>query len=266
LLLFNFGFMLTPMLANLLTRLVTRERWDALYLRPEFRKHWTSWLAAWFLPAILTVLGAALFFLVFPRFFDTSFTQVKTYIAESGQTGPVNPWSVILVQALGSIVISPLIFAVFTFGEEFGWRGYLLPKLLPLGTQRAVLLQGLVWGIWYLPMIAMGYEYGLHYPGFPWLGMLVFLLFTISNGTFLAWVMLRGESVWPAVIGHAAIDGIATISLLVLQGNPNPLIGPIPTGIVSGLVWLIFAAVLLLIPRFWPAQESAAESGVVVPQ
>src|SRR5215213_8911406 len=36
------------------------------------------------------------------------------------------------------------------FGEEFGWRGYLLPRLLPLGEVKAAIIVGLIWGPWHL--------------------------------------------------------------------------------------------------------------------
>jgi len=47
------------------------------------------------------------------------------------------------------------------FGEEFGWRGYLLPKLLPLGEVKAAVIVGLIWGPWHLPVLIVG----LNYPG-----------------------------------------------------------------------------------------------------
>src|SRR5918992_2157613 len=50
---------------------------------------------------------------------------------------------------------------LFTFGEEYGWRGYLLPRLLPLGEIRASVLVGGVWGGWHLPLLLAG----LNYPG-----------------------------------------------------------------------------------------------------
>lgn len=53
-------------------------------------------------------------------------------------------------------------------GEELGWRGWLLPKPLPLGTLPALLVSGVIWGLWHAPIILLGYNY----PDAPrWLGM-----------------------------------------------------------------------------------------------
>src|SRR3990172_3418065 len=63
------GYMWAPALAHILTRVLTREGWKesglGLYL-----ERWGTWAAAWFLPAILTVLGVLIYFLVFPQQFD----------------------------------------------------------------------------------------------------------------------------------------------------------------------------------------------------
>jgi membrane protease YdiL (CAAX protease family) len=62
----------------------------------------------------------------------------------------------------------------------------------------------------------------------------------------LGWLTLRARSVWPAVIGHAAINGIAALGVLLVINDPNPLIGPLPVGVV-GMVG--FSAVALWM--FW---------------
>jgi len=40
-------------------------------------------------------------------------------------------------------------------GEEIGFRGYLLPRLMNLGTTRALLLSGLLHGIWHFPLFLL---------------------------------------------------------------------------------------------------------------
>jgi membrane protease YdiL (CAAX protease family) len=200
-------------------------------------------------PALMTIIGAALFFAIFPRFFDPSLSALRRTLEQSaqqtGQALPFSPWMLVVIQTIAGILAAPLINSLFTFGEEFGWRAYLLPKLLPLGERKALLVTSVIWGIWHWPVIAMGHNYGLNYPGVPWTGMLMMVWFTLVTGTFLGWAALRGRSVWPAVIGHAAINGISGLGVLFVQGEPNSLLGPLPTGLIASLGWAALALWLL---------------------
>ena len=75
-----------------------------------------------------------------------------------GEATPGKPWGTLLViLTLAGVPIG----AALAFGEEFGWRGYLLPKLLPLGEVKAAVIVGLIWGPWHLPVLIAG----LNYPG-----------------------------------------------------------------------------------------------------
>jgi uncharacterized protein len=93
----------------------------------------------------------------------------------------------------------------FTFGEEWGWRGYLLPQLLPLGQWHALLISGAIWGFWHAPVILLGYNYPEH----PVLGVFLMAIFCVIVGTILGWTRLATGSVWPAVLGHASINASA---------------------------------------------------------
>jgi len=42
------------------------------------------------------------------------------------------------------MLFSPLLNLVTTFGEEFGWRAYPLPKLTLLGDQRALIFSSFI--------------------------------------------------------------------------------------------------------------------------
>ena len=143
-------------------------------------------------------------------------------------------------------MLGPILNSIATFGEEFGWRAYLLQKLMPLGGRKAVLIIGAIWGIWHWPFIFMGYEYGFDYPGYPWVGPIVFIWFTFIIGTFLAWITLKSKSVWPAVIAHAALNGIAPIALLLVKGHPNALLGPSAVGLIASIPFSILALILLM--------------------
>ena len=104
--------------------------------------------------------------------------------AASGAPG-LSLWALIVIQILQALLFSPLLNALSTFGEEFGWRGYLQPKLMPLGIRKAILLTGFIWGLWHAPVILMGYNYGLAYWGAPFLGPLAMIWFTMTFGTLL---------------------------------------------------------------------------------
>jgi membrane protease YdiL (CAAX protease family) len=237
-------YMWAPALANIFTRLITREGWKDTWLRPHFRKGWPFWLAGWFLPSIMTLAGAAVFFVLFPQYYDSSLTAAKQLAARMPAGVNLSPWLVIAIQFIQGILLAPILNALATFGEEFGWRAYLQPKLMPLGGRKAMLWIGLIWGVWHWPVIFMGYEYGFSYPGYPWVGPLLFLWVTFGLGIFFGWLTLHGKSVWPAVIAHGAVNGFAAAAVLFTIGDPNPLLGPLPVGIIGSLG---YAAVALAI-------------------
>ena len=243
------AYMFGPAIANVITRLITKEVTDNLFLQPHFEKRrWVYYLAAWFLPGILIILGMLLFLLLFPIYFDPELSTLMEMLKETGQTDSVNPWLIAGLQTFQALLISPLLNAISTFGEEFGWRGYLQPKLMPLGSRKAVLLTGVIWGIWHWPVILMGYNYGTSYFGAPFLGPLAMVWFTLSLGVIFGWLTIKAESVWPAVIAHGALNGIASLGVIFVKGTPDPLLGPTPVGVVAGLGLSLTAITLLLLP------------------
>ena len=242
--------MWAPGVANLLTRLITGEGWQDLYLSPHWKKGWPYWIIAWLLPPVLIVLGATAYYLVFPQHYDPTLAPLRTQLGNSGQIGVINLWSLVIVQGIGSLLLAPAVNGLFTLGEEFGWRAYLLPKLLPLGKRRAFWLTGLVWGIWHWPLVAMGFNYGLDYGGWPWLGLLAMTGSCLVIGTVLAWLTLRAGSLWPAVIAHAVTNAIAGITLVCAKGEPHLWLGPLPAGFIALSSWLLVAAgIYIFYPR-----------------
>jgi len=245
-----FGYMWAPALAHIFTRLITRQGWQDLRLTPNFKKNWKFWLAAWFGPAIMTILGIAVYFLIFPGQFDGNLTTLRTMLASNPASKGTDPWLIVIAQTISALIMAPAINSFFTFGEEFGWRAYMLPMLLPLGDKKAYLISGVIWGLWHAPVIAMGHNYGLEYPGFPWVGIVIMVWFCILCGTFLGWASSRAGSVWPAVIGHAGLNGIAALGLLfVAGGKADNLLGPSPVGIIGSIGFLIAALLILFLPK-----------------
>lgn len=242
-------YMFGPAVANIITRWVTKEGRQNILLRPQFDNgRWLHFLAAWVLPGVLTIFGMVLFFLIFPRHYNPELSFLREQMELAG-AGNANPWLIVIVQTVQAILIAPLLNALPTFGEEFGWRGYLQPKLMPLGGRKAILLVGVIWGVWHWPVILMGYNFGTAYFGAPLLGPLAMVWFTIVTSALFGWVTIKTDNVWPAVIGHGALNGIAALSLLFIQGEPSTLLGPTPVGLIGGAGFTILALIIFLRPN-----------------
>jgi hypothetical protein len=74
------------------------------------------------------------------------FSGFRAFLASIGQPVPQGSIAPFVWQAVLSLPLQTLMFAPLAFGEEWGWRGYLLPRLLPLGQWRALLVSGVIWG------------------------------------------------------------------------------------------------------------------------
>lgn len=89
-------------------------------------------------------------------------------------------------------------------GEEYGWRGYLLPRLLPLGEVRATVILGLIWGLWHLPMMVMG----LNYPGQnAVVSSIIFMVFVVLMSFPFTWLYIASRgSVLVVALLHITLD------------------------------------------------------------
>ncbi|MBE6995116.1 MAG: CPBP family intramembrane metalloprotease [Ruminococcaceae bacterium] len=242
--------MFFPSVGVLLTRLLTKEGLQSAWLHPHFKGNLKMYLAAWFGPGILTLLGAGLYFLLFPQQFDPSLGYFSATLASAGadmSTLPIPLPALMLIQTAQAFFLAPVMNFVNCFGEEWGWRGYLLPKMAaklpPIPT---LLVTGVIWGLWHAPLTIAGHNYGMGYPGYPFTGIAAMCGFCIVMGIFLSWLTLKTRSCIPAVLAHGAINGIAAIGIYLTFDGGNPFIGPAPTGIVGVLPFLAVAAVLCL--------------------
>jgi uncharacterized protein len=165
---------------------------------------------------------------------------------------------VLIVQALGLgefrwseagwfVYLTLLVIAVpvtlFTFGEEYGWRGYLLPRLLPLGEIRASVLLGVIWGLWHLPLLLAG----LNYPGVNIvLAIIVFTFVTVALSFTYTWFYVASSgSVLVAAVFHASTNQFSdTFWVPPLLSGVNPF----APSVVSAV--LIFALVVVVYKLF----------------
>ena len=90
---------------------------------------------------------------------------------------------------------------VGALGEEVGWRGFLLPKLVSSGARHPYLVTGMVWAAWHLPLIAFG---GFYKTDNPLLLALVYGIGVLAMSFLIAELRMRSGSVWVAATVHAA--------------------------------------------------------------
>ena len=240
--------MFTPTIAHIATRLITREGWSNMFLWPKFRRGWPYYLAALFLPALAAIVGGAIYYLIFPARFDPSMTYARDTWGLVPPVPAANVWTFLLTMT-PLIIVASLTSLYLPFGEEFGWRAYLLPKLLPVGARKAVLLVGAIWAIWHWPYVFMGYEYWHNYWGAPVVGPLLWVVVCCFLSTFLAWVTLRSGSVWPAALGHGVINASASLMLYFTRSEPQWLIGPTPVGVIGSLGYAMMAILIYFSAR-----------------
>jgi len=238
--------MFVPALCNILTRLITKEGFKNMYLRPHFRGHMKHYLLIYFGPTALLFLSGAFYFLIFPGQFDSELTVLKELAASSGKPG-LSASALLIVQVLQVAVIGPIINIIPTLGEELGWRGYLLPKLRRFFSDRiALFITGAIWGIWHLPVIVMGHNYGTDYVGYPWLGILSMIVFCVMLGTIEGYISIKLESAIPAAMIHSVINAGAGLPLYLAKVGYNTLLGPAITGFVGGLPFTVLAVILFI--------------------
>ena len=243
-------FMFLPALTTLIVKRLAHDK-GGLFLQLNIRKAWKQYLLAAFIPGALEGIGVALYFFIFPSHFDLSLTYAAQLLTLNGQTAELPQLSLPLVIGVGLLLIlaAPLVIVnhAAAFGEEIGWRSFLLPLLMDeLGARKAVLLDGVLWGIAHAPLVCFGLNYTGEYPGAPWSGILMMVLFASTTGIFFSYLTLKSRSIFPACIAHGAINAIREAPLLICLDTYNALLGPKPSGLIGMTGFLVLGAIIFV--------------------
>ena len=229
--------MLTPAIAAFIVRrFITHEGFATAGLR---RGPWRPYLLVWIgVPLLVAGICAFTILMGLGRFDPTLATlTLRMQEAAHGRQLPHLPPPLVLAAAIfaQSLTFGILITSVFTFGEEFGWSGYLLIRLLPLGRWRAALIYGAIWGLWHAPIIAGGFNY----PGYPVTGPVMMCALTIAFALTQTALRLRFDSVLLTSFLHASINtqGLGVLPMFVV--GVSPILGG-----VTGFVGIVTFAAL----------------------
>jgi uncharacterized protein len=104
-----------------------------------------------------------------------------------------------------SFAVGLVIGLVLAAGEEIGWRGYMLTRLIDSGVPRPVLAGGLIWALWHVPLVLGGvYAAG---PS-PALSAALIVVSITSFSFVISRLRLETGSVWPAIVLHGAWNRI----------------------------------------------------------
>jgi len=154
---------------------------------------------------------------------------------------PINFVWLSLIQGL---IAGATINAIAAFGEETGWRGFLLKNLRDMRFFKAALIIGFIWGIWHAPLILMGHNYPQH----PQIGVLMMIVFCILLSPIMQYLTIKSKSVIASAIAHGTLNAVAAISIMAVSGG-NDLITGI-TGIAGFITLFIFVLAIFVYDYF----------------
>jgi membrane protease YdiL (CAAX protease family) len=211
-------YMLTPAIAAILTRL--------FFYKPRFSDanlHFgkiRDYLVFWFISISITALSYVLFTALGGITWDFTgqvfLDRLAQQFAAAGQDmnaalpPGLTPQTMLLIYFVGGLTVFNILPGIITgFGEEFGHRGFMFPQLYRIAPWIGIIIGGLIWYAWHLPL-ALVIPQTVQYPLWQTLLNLVFLAIgSICTFTYLAYIYIKSESVWVTSFAHIAMNNSA---------------------------------------------------------
>jgi len=245
---FGSVYMLLPAVCAIILQKIHKEK-PFSNLNVSFRLNWW-FVVAGIVPVLFTVLTLGIN-LLFPNVsFSANYEGLlSTLSAEQAtlaqqQLSRFSPVVFLLIQLVSALIAGYTINAFFAFGEELGWRGYLLKtlqgkKLIPVS-----LMIGIVWGLWHFPLILIGHNYPQH----PEAGVGMMVIFCILLSPMMIYMVIKSKSVITAAIFHGTLNAIAGICILYIVGGNDITNGA--TGIAGFIALLCITLAFYLYDKY----------------
>ena len=116
------------MFAPLLAAVLSGSEIRSIGWKPHIKGNFRWILIAWFVPAILGMVGAALYFLLVPNAFDTTFAYVRTLLGNEGlsqlERNGLSGQTYAIISAVSAITYAPFVNMLFAVGEERSWKNH----------------------------------------------------------------------------------------------------------------------------------------------
>ena len=232
-----FPLMWSPAVASVIARLVLREGFADVSFR--FGGHRTlAWIAlGLILPIVVGTLAYGTALLTGLVGFDPQPDRfVARFVGDSA-----SPVTVFVVWLVLATTIGTVFGCLQTAGEEIGWRGYMLTRLIDAGVPRPVLVSGLIWAAWHLPLIFAGiYAAGPN----PVLSAVLFVVSVTSVAFVLARMRLETGSIWPPIITHSAWNTIIQGPFDGAATGTNAALWTGESGILTMIVLVVVAVIV----------------------
>jgi membrane protease YdiL (CAAX protease family) len=241
-LLYVTGAMWSPGLAALATKRLFREPISELPWKWGGARY--AWLAyfipiAYALPVYLVAWLTPLGGFLEPDFLTRT-------AAQFGWSG-LSPVVVLILFVVITATLGLVAKTSRAFGEEIGWRGFLVPELNKVvGFTGVSVISGLMWAAYHFPVLLFG-DYNKGAPA--WVSLTCFTLMVVADSFILAWLTLRSNSLWPAAIFHGSHNLFIQSIFTPLTRDTGPTkyiidefgIGLVVTiGIAAILIWRSF--------------------------
>ena len=234
------GSMLIPLLAVIFTQLIFKEPvLKGLGISFKVNRWW--WIGWLLMPVIaMLTLGVTL---LMP---GTKWTPDSETMQQALQTMPegLGVWGVIGITMLSGLFSGITVNALFAFGEEIAWRGFLVKEFKGKKFLSAVLWIGVIWGFWHAPLILNGHNYPQH----PEAGVFMMVILCILLTTMLLYFRKKSGSVIVAAIMHGTINAVAGVSAMVVTPANDLLYGS--AGVAGMLVLLVVNICLYLYDKY----------------
>lgn len=211
------------------------------------------WLVAWLLPLFIAFATIGVSLLIhgitfspdmegfFERYEGILPPEQIQQMKEQVAALPIHVFWITLIEGLlAGITIN----AIAGFGEELGWRGFLLREFSYMGFWRSSAAIGLIWGIWHVPLILQGHNYPEH----PLEGVFMMIIFCLLLSPIFSYIRLKAKSVIAAAIIHGSLNATAGLAIMIVKGGNDLIIGV--TGLAGFIVLLIVNLCIFLFDRF----------------
>ncbi len=212
------GLMVVPAIASVVARLALKEGFSDVSFRLGGRRGRHILWQALLVPVVigLVVYGSA-----------------WTAGLVEFEPPPVGGWV-----SVGAVLL--ILNIILVSGEEIGWRGYMLTRLIDAGVPRPMLASGLIWGLWHVPLVVWA---GFGDGPSPLLSVMLLLVTTTAFSYMLARMRLETGSVWPAILLHVTWNTAIQAGFDVAMAGAQEALWVGENGLLTALVLVVAAAI-----------------------